>query len=1263
MTVGTLLAMSSGATVRYVTSTGQGDGSSWSNASSDIQAMIDASSAGDEIWVASGTYKPTKLIKSTKKTSKAFILKDGVSLYGGFVGNEIAKDSRAKGAKPYEMVNATVLDADDDVPDVWNRQIDEGSTYRWSWELENNVVKGTRNNSTHVLYCEASFTTPTVIDGLTMRGANANVYQAKASGGAVYALGSVTLSNCRMIENSSYFTAEATDCNSYGGAVYLDGGRMEGCLISKTFCHSSYGNALGGGVYARNAVITDCDFEDCVGLDQGGAVYMVNGSLANCTFNRCYSAAGGAIYNQGGTVTDIDVFDCRGLNGGGVYNAGSLRNALIRNCYADAPEYGDNGGKGGGLYNVSGDAVNCAVFNCTSFTGGGVFLNNGRLINATAVNNTIREGGADTNVHGNASDIYNSIVDAGTNLDNFVQAPSFAGRAAGEAQSVLIAAADMSLAPGSEFIDAGTPLEGFTSGTDLAGNPRLCGQAIDRGAYESQGAAEVPTITLTFAPGTQAARIGVGGASGYEFKIDWGNGQPETYSQQAYHSHLLTGNTVRIYGDDIIVLQAPSQDIIAADISRASKLIRVMLGTNGLASLTLGNHPSLTGLYAEGNSLKSIDVSGCPALTVLDVHENEIEGTIDCSAMMKLSKVDIADNKVSSIILPKSSTVYDIDVDNNQLTRLDVTGLSGLDELNASGNQLTSIDLSGLTAVSTIRLGENNLSSIDISSCRNLTSIQVADNKISSIDLTQNAKLEGIYLQDNMIGTINLSGNPQARYINISNNQLSEIDVTQQPLLSLLFLNGNRLSTIDLSKNTSISSLDLSSNSLTAVDVSKATYLSQLHLENNALTAIDLSANKYLYGLFIGNNALSSLDISANTYLQRLEAPANILTSIDIAANTGLQSLMLQSNKFNAEAINSMISALPDVTSVNVTPDTDFLRKLNISNMPGTPDANVSVAETKGWYVTADYDRPQETTLTSLNIQINRLDNSTIETSDAEIEWANEQQTSFRIVNFMGSGSNVTGTIDAAGNVKIAPQVCGGDPSGNYYMIVNEDNTGGNPMQIYNTYVGGQFDGQHLTLDPWNLIIVPYTFAENLGTAYSSCLTSEFVMGNGTMTYSNDTRSTVTKNIYAVVNNATLDVYNWAGCAMTTMSRSDGQWHVNASTQACVIDKTAYFLTATDGNELVSASVPDARNIHFGAWKLSSNTDKILSNGTNAVITVNFDLPVVTGVDGIEADEAVSETYINTAGIRSDKPFNGINFVEKTFADGRRTVTKTLIRR
>ncbi|MBK8705753.1 MAG: hypothetical protein IPN33_20795 [Saprospiraceae bacterium] len=68
------------ATIRYVKQGGAGDGSSWTNASGDLQAMINASGAGDQVWVAAGTYKPT----SGSNRTISFVMKNGVAIYGGF---------------------------------------------------------------------------------------------------------------------------------------------------------------------------------------------------------------------------------------------------------------------------------------------------------------------------------------------------------------------------------------------------------------------------------------------------------------------------------------------------------------------------------------------------------------------------------------------------------------------------------------------------------------------------------------------------------------------------------------------------------------------------------------------------------------------------------------------------------------------------------------------------------------------------------------------------------------------------------------------------------------------------------------------------------------------------------------------------------------------------------------------------------------------------------------------------------------------------
>ncbi|MBF0245139.1 MAG: hypothetical protein HQL31_07680, partial [Planctomycetes bacterium] len=73
--------------------TGANNGSSWADAFSGelgVQNALAAAQSGDDIWVAQGTYKPT----SGTDRNIWFVMKAGVELYGGFLGNETDQEQR-----------------------------------------------------------------------------------------------------------------------------------------------------------------------------------------------------------------------------------------------------------------------------------------------------------------------------------------------------------------------------------------------------------------------------------------------------------------------------------------------------------------------------------------------------------------------------------------------------------------------------------------------------------------------------------------------------------------------------------------------------------------------------------------------------------------------------------------------------------------------------------------------------------------------------------------------------------------------------------------------------------------------------------------------------------------------------------------------------------------------------------------------------------------------------------------------------------------
>lgn len=472
-------SLPSAATVWYIKAGTSGDGKSWATASASIDSIIGVASAGDEVWIAEGTYKPTTLIRSNRKNSRAFALKDGVSLYGGFAGTEKDKAERAVGKKPYEFAHETILNGDDDVADSWVRAFQDGTDYRYSWNVESNVVIGTQNNSNHVLYGESTFANPTVIDGLTLRGGNASEWRVKAAGGAVYAAGNVRINACKIVENSAFFSAESmTSSDTNGGAVYLDGtagAAITNSYFARNYSHSRYGNGLGGAVYAKNTNISNCEFADCVGLDAGGAVYNIGGTVSNCTFTGCYSSSGGAVYNQSGTVDSCQVYDCRGLLGGGIYTLGAVKNTTVANCKADTRQYGDDlGGHGGGIYSVGGSIDNVAVFNNVSFTGAGLFLKGGTLSNSTVQNNAIRMASDTANVSVSSGATITNSITADVAADNFVNPTTFKGTAETAADSAFIRTANWNVRRASSLFGTGysdSRADGSATGiTAVSGN-------------------------------------------------------------------------------------------------------------------------------------------------------------------------------------------------------------------------------------------------------------------------------------------------------------------------------------------------------------------------------------------------------------------------------------------------------------------------------------------------------------------------------------------------------------------------------------------------------------------------------------------------------------------------------------------------------------------------------------------------------------------------------------------------------------------------
>ena len=410
----------------YVTPTGAGnrDGSSWSNATDNIQtAQALASLSNADVWVAEGVYY------GDTAATDAFTMLGGVDVYGGFAGDEPANynlGNRNFSAHP------TVLDG-----------------------------MGARR----VLYQPSNFQIRTVWDGFTIQ--NGNHSGSDRGGGGVCLFGSSTLQNCTVTHNHS---------SHHGGGIYAygtnaqDSIRIINCIVTNNTSSSS-----GGGIYAYSkvSILNSAISYDSAYSDAGG-VYLYYSRMSNCVVShnkaRPYSSysEGGGLYVYYGHVSNSLIANNTSGVSAGIYASYS---STINNCTVVNNEntYSANGA-GITFTSSSSHAHNCIVWGNRSF---GSEDNLGDD-NASSLSYSAVEGGASG--EGN-------IPLFAENNGNSVFYPYFVNPSATVGADDATEDADWRLQNGSPCVNHGSNT--FATGYDLDGGARVRQGTVDMGCYES----------------------------------------------------------------------------------------------------------------------------------------------------------------------------------------------------------------------------------------------------------------------------------------------------------------------------------------------------------------------------------------------------------------------------------------------------------------------------------------------------------------------------------------------------------------------------------------------------------------------------------------------------------------------------------------------------------------------------------------------------------------------------------------------------------
>jgi hypothetical protein len=382
---------------RYVreSASSTGSGSSWTNASSDLQAMINsvALNGGGVVRVAAGTYKPTTNLSDavvSNSRQRTFHVKDGVTILGGF-------DS-ATGLRNSET-NQTILSGDFSDNDIVTGT---GNTLS---------ITGNEENAYHVVTCRGySNGKGVTIDGCHIKGGNANSATTTTAVNPLFPLA-----------GSNYgFTVD----NTNGGGIFMLLATTNVNITNNRIFHNTATN--GSGVYVFQGIynFSGNSVHNNKAAGNGAGIYLYQGVniIYNNSIHKNISANNGAgMYNYQGTnvIENNNIYSNIAVKGGGI-NIFQGTNSIKNNSL-----YLNSADEGAGIYNLDGTNLfeKNRLYDNTANKGGGFYVFDGTntLTNNVLIGNkaTSDGGGIATSLGTNTIQyniIYANTANAGGGL-------------------------------------------------------------------------------------------------------------------------------------------------------------------------------------------------------------------------------------------------------------------------------------------------------------------------------------------------------------------------------------------------------------------------------------------------------------------------------------------------------------------------------------------------------------------------------------------------------------------------------------------------------------------------------------------------------------------------------------------------------------------------------------------------------------------------------------------------------------------------------
>ncbi len=371
-------------------------------------------------------------------------------------------------------------------------------------------------------------------------------------------------------------------------------------------------------------------------------------------------------------------------------------------------------------------------------------------------------------------------------------------------------------------------------------------------AIAATHAANEPVITLTTdkTVGETLEFRAYCASADIAFTVDWGDGQPKSYSVdpngwgfQQWTEGEIKGNTIKITGPVVLFSCEEMQ----------------------LSSFTLENQTSLADLSLSENNLTELTIPAGTPLKDLDVSKNQIEHSgfnpkfnIE-GAAGTLENLNASNNKLTNLNLNKfSSLIYFNASYNPELnTVVFYDGSTALKQITLNDCDIVHFYAISLPNVTKIDLGNNSLTEFEQGSYPNLSTLNLQGNMISEIDVTKFPHLYSFYCSNNALTSINVANNPELVQLSCSNNDISSIDLSNNTSLTSLYVNGNSsLSRLDITKIRSIKTLDISNTNISFIDLTNAPFLNTFTAQNTKC--------EFFYFNYVQPEVLQKIDIRNN---------------------------------------------------------------------------------------------------------------------------------------------------------------------------------------------------------------------------------------------------------------------------------------------------------------------------------------------------------------------------------------------------------------